>query len=55
MNKEKKQIRKRMLAQREKLDPTQKAIYDQQICAKLEQLILEKKCSIVHSYIPMRS
>jgi len=51
--KAKKDLRKKMLAQRAAQDSAPKAVYDQKICKKIEQLIIEKNCKTVHAYLPM--
>ena len=45
-------IRKSLLAQRKALHATEKAVLDVGICSRLEDLILEKKPAVIHSYLP---
>lgn len=48
-------IRSEMLAKRDVLPPQQKALFDQQICHRLWQLIDHMNVQVLHSYLPMRS
>jgi len=52
---EKKVIRTQIKAQRDALESEFKLAYDASMCASLLALILEKKCRVVHAYIPMGS
>jgi 5-formyltetrahydrofolate cyclo-ligase len=51
--KAKKDLRKKIFAKRAAQDPVKKNAYDQEICQKMEQLIIEKKGKTVHAYLPM--
>lgn len=48
-------LRKKMLLQRSKLVTQDKKVYDNLICKNLQELIIQKKCTVVHAFLPMGS
>lgn len=52
---EKKSLRKHILAQRNALDVAEKKLLDTAICKSLQKLITQKKCKVVHAFLPMGS
>ncbi|NVK51354.1 MAG: 5-formyltetrahydrofolate cyclo-ligase [Flavobacteriaceae bacterium] len=42
-----------MLKQRSLLDATEKKLFDTAICKTLQELIVKKKCKVVHAFLPM--
>lgn len=55
ITKQKKSLRKSIIAQRDAMNASEKALLDTQICNQLQQLIEQKKCKIIHAYIPIGS
>lgn len=53
INEQKKTLRKVMFEKRNQIDYNSKKLYDEWICNELEQLIISRKCKVVHAYIPM--
>lgn len=51
----KKQLRQRMLAQRDKLPPGERKLQSEGICEQLWELVLSRKIRVIHSYLPMGS
>ncbi len=47
-------MRKEMLLRRAAIAPVEKRRYDKWICARLEEIIFERKCKVVHAYLPLR-
>jgi 5-formyltetrahydrofolate cyclo-ligase len=52
---EKAELRKQMLAERDKLDIVLKSRLDLAICNRLEDIIEARNAKVVHSYLPMGS
>lgn len=50
---EKKELRHKMLAKRDKIEKTQKEKWDNAICEKIDFLVQKDKLSVVHTFIPM--
>lgn len=50
---EKKKLRIEMHKKRANISSAQKKLYDQKICNRLEELILQQKAKVVHAYLPM--
>jgi len=50
---QKKAVRARIKTQRDTINLEYKLAYDASICEALEILISERKCTVVHAYIPM--
>lgn len=51
----KKSLRKSMLSQRDALDVAEKKLFDATICKSLQELITQRKCKVVHAFLPMGS
>ena len=51
----KQELRKELLLKRNSLMPSDKISYDTWICRELENVILERDCKVVHTYLPMGS
>lgn len=52
---EKKQIRERMLEQRNQMPRTERNALSESICSQLWNLIIEKDTKVIHSFLPMGS
>lgn len=52
IDEQKKALRREMFRKRNQIDAITKQHYDQWICSELERIILNRKCKVVHSYIP---
>jgi len=50
---EKKHMRSAIIKQRDALDSGFKKEYDTWICTQLAEIIANKKCTVVHAYLPM--
>ncbi len=52
---QKKEIRKRMLQQRDLMSMATKTLYDRYVCKTLWQFMEQRGCQTVHTYLPMGS
>lgn len=51
---QKKVLRTRMVEERKQLSAASKSEYDRRICDSLKAIVQDRKCKVVHCYIPMR-
>jgi len=51
---EKRALRKKMSQLRNSISPAEKRAYDKWICTELKKIIFERKCKVVHAYLPLR-